>query len=55
MHEETFTLTNEEPQPRPRKFESDRGQQRVLFSGLDCLPGQLDLFATDGELTDEVD
>jgi hypothetical protein len=23
--------------------------QRLLFSGLDCLPGQLDLFQTDGE------
>ena len=23
--------------------------QRLLFAGLDCLPGQLDLFPTDGE------
>jgi hypothetical protein len=23
--------------------------QRLLFSGLDCLPGQRDLFPTDGE------
>jgi hypothetical protein len=25
-----------------------QGKQRVLFSGLDCLPGQLDLFEVDG-------
>ncbi len=24
-------------------------RQRVLFCGLDCLPGQIDLFPTDGE------
>ena len=24
-------------------------RQRALFSGLDCLPGQMDLFPTDGE------
>ena len=24
-------------------------KQRVMFSGLDCLPGQQDLFPTDGE------
>ncbi len=24
-------------------------RQRVLFSGMDCLPGQLDLFQTDGD------
>ncbi len=26
-----------------------RGKQRVLFAGMDCLPGQRDLFETDGE------
>lgn len=28
--------------------DNDRCRQRVLFSGLDCLPGQQDLFPTDG-------
>lgn len=27
--------------------------QRVLLSGLDCCPGQQDLFPTDGDQTDE--
>jgi len=31
----------EDPVAEPR--------QRVLFSGLDCLPGQIDLFPTHGE------
>ena len=36
-------LGYEEPQPR----------QRVLLSGLDCLPGQMDLLPTDGEPDDD--
>lgn len=28
--------------------DNDRCCQRVLFSGLDCLPGQQDLFPTEG-------
>ncbi len=27
-----------------------REKQRVLFAGMDCLPGQRDLFETDGEM-----
>ena len=40
-------------QPKPTwqrgDFESAKATQRPLFCGLDCLPGQGDLFATDGE------
>ena len=36
------------PAPRPIPFESGANRQRVLFCGLDCLSGQLDLFPTDG-------
>ena len=52
MNEE-FTLTNDEPRPKPLEFSNDQTRQRVLFAGLDCLSGQQDLFATDGE-ADEV-
>jgi hypothetical protein len=39
-----FTLRNE-PAPKPKaKFESLGGRQRKLLDGLDCLPGQEDLF-----------
>jgi len=44
----TFTLQNDPPcRPAPR-FESTPARQRVLLAGLDCLPGQSDLFDTDG-------
>lgn len=36
--------------PQPAKFDTASGRQRALFAGLDCLAGQKDLFATDGEL-----
>lgn len=43
-----------EPQPatlKPRAtFTSTKAAQKPLFSGLDCLPGQTDLFPTDGSL-----
>lgn len=51
-----FTLTSEEPQPQALSLFATppaKARQRVLFAGLDCLPGQLDLFATDGEATNE--
>lgn len=45
-----FALTG---QPKPvwqrGDFASAKATQRPLFSGLGCLPGQGDLFATDGE------
>lgn len=45
-----FNLTG---QPKPvwqrGDFASGKATQRPLFSGLGCLPGQGDLFPTDGE------
>ena len=44
-----FTLSNKPAHPTPARFESNgKTRQKVLFCGLDCLPGQLDLFPTDG-------
>lgn len=57
---ETFELERVEPQPvapkgwgsvetETEKSDQEAGtRQAVLFSGLDCLPGQMDLFKTDG-------
>ena len=46
---EPFELTND-PEPHPRQdFHDNDGRQKVLFGGTDCLPGQQDLFSTDGE------
>lgn len=51
MTDEPFQLVNDKRKPEPQKFDvSDRTRQKLLFAGLDCLPGQLDLFQTDGEL-----
>ena len=47
---EEFTLTNPAPKPDPwRGDESENTRQTKLLSGLDCPPGQQDLFAADGE------
>jgi hypothetical protein len=47
--DETFTLSNPPPQPIPwRGPKPENTRQTVLLSGLDCLPGQLDLFEPDG-------
>ncbi len=47
---EEFALTNPAPKPKPwRGDEPDNTRQTKLLSGLDCLPGQQDLFAADGE------
>lgn len=52
--EERFALHNDKARPAPWKPEPpERKRQRVLLAGLDCLPGQRDLFGTDGELTDD--
>ena len=46
---EPFQLQSPRVAPRRMKFESsDQSQQRTLFAGLDCLPGQADLFPTNG-------
>jgi hypothetical protein len=44
-----FTLTNGRPRTAaPSSFVSnERTKQTLLLSGLDCLPGQLDLFDVD--------
>lgn len=47
---EAFHLTNEEPKRTPWGTpESPKAKQTVMFSGMDCLPGQQDLFPTDGK------
>ncbi len=47
--EEPFTLSREPVKAKGpvSDFESNSGKQGVLFSGLDCLPGQKDLFETE--------
>jgi hypothetical protein len=46
-----FALRNDPPRRRASASEiaTERATQRTLFAGLDCLPDQRDLFATDGE------
>jgi hypothetical protein len=44
-----FSLANAPLKPKPVRFDNTTGRQAVLFAGLDCFPGQRDLFATDGE------
>lgn len=48
-----FQLKNETPKPKPRSFTTTEAKQTVLFSGMDCLPGQKDLFQTDGKDTQD--
>jgi hypothetical protein len=51
MTDDAFRLASDPPRPRPAEFhDSEQRRQRALFAGLDVLPGQLDLFSTDGEL-----
>lgn len=45
---EPFTLANDAAKPRAARPENMPTRQRTLLSGLDCLPGQGDLFAVDG-------
>lgn len=50
MSNEPFRLQNEAPPHQPWRGEApERTEQRMLISGLDCLPGQMDLFQTDGD------
>ena len=54
MTDEPYQLGNDPPPRRPLKPESrDRQKQQTLFAGLDCLPGQQDLFPTDGNAASE--
>ena len=53
---ETFELKNEPHRPKRHPIETNpRSKQKVLFAGMDCLPGQLDLFPTDGQEADDSD
>ena len=50
-----FVLSNAPPKPQAwRRSEPENTRQTVLLSGMDCQPGQLDLFETDGEAAREV-
>jgi hypothetical protein len=45
-----FVLDNAAPKPKPwRGDEPENTRQTVLLSGMDCQPGQQDLFETDGD------
>jgi len=47
----SFKLQPVANKPRPAPIalpDAPKFRQTVLFSGLDCCPGQLDLFPTDG-------
>jgi len=46
---DAFTLSNAPPRRAPIRLDPDDRRQTVMFSGLDCLAGQADLFATDGD------
>lgn len=46
---ERFTLANDPPRKPAARFENNYSRQMMFLAGLDCLPGQGDLFATDGE------
>ena len=52
MSGQSWQLVNEQPRRRATEVPLARERQRALFCGLDCLPGQRDLFATDGEAAD---
>ena len=49
MTDEAFRLSSDPPKPKRATFENDPCRQTVLFTGLDCLPGQQDLFHVDGQ------
>ena len=43
--EDRFFLANDPPAVKPAEYEDqERSRQRVLIDGMDCLPGQTDLF-----------
>ena len=50
--DEVYRLQNNQRKAAPARFESQGSTQKVLFSGMDCLPGQQDLFPTDGRPSD---
>lgn len=54
-HDEPFRLVRQPVKAKPWKPAADPARQRVLLAGLDCLPDQQDLFATDGESGDDAE
>lgn len=53
---EPFELRNDPIVAKPLEFEHNpKGKQKVLFAGMKCLPGQQDLFETDGAIDPEID
>ena len=48
-----FKLENDKTPVKKKSFGAGKDSQSVLFSGMDCLAGQLDLFKTDGKLPEE--
>ncbi|MCC6127414.1 MAG: hypothetical protein IT426_20845 [Pirellulales bacterium] len=47
---DTFVLENAPPKTEPwRGNESENTRQTVLLTGMDCRPGQQNLFETDGD------
>jgi|WetSurMetagenome_2_1015567.scaffolds.fasta_scaffold1387228_2 hypothetical protein len=49
-----FTLTNLPPPHKPWRGEpTEQRRQKVLLTGMDCQPGQRDLFETDGHAARE--
>ncbi len=51
---DTFALSNNPAPKKPCHAQpSDKMRQKVLFAGLDCLSGQMDLFPTDGQPPDD--
>jgi hypothetical protein len=51
---DAFVLGNVPPEPKPwHGGEPENTRQKVLLTGMDCWPGQLDLFETNGEATEK--
>jgi hypothetical protein len=50
-----FSLANPLPLHKPWRGEpTEQRRQKVLLAGMDCQPGQLDLFETDGEMAGDI-
>jgi len=53
---DAFALANPTPPHKPWRGEpTEQCRQKVLLSGMDCPPGQRDLFETDGEAVQACD
>lgn len=47
--DEPFELSNPPPKRKRLDVPNTTGVQKVLLAGLGCLPGQKNLFSTDGD------